>query len=290
MNKAEPLLTFITSLRHPDTTDAYAAAEQSLCRSLRGLEAQTDRRYAAVVVSNRAFRVPSDLTVPVTTVIVDFPPAPDWDKATLPREAGVKIDKGAKLAVALSQVRGGHVMVLDADDFVSRRMTNFVAHNQDAAGWYVGSGFRYDAGTGLLRRQEHFNQVCGTSLIYARALLPSFSLPDGFSIGDVFDALGEDRVLNELGSHLYLHERHALARLPFRGAVYCVNNGHNASSAPTLNYGRPLTARTAAEFGIEQPAKLRTWLAMPRAVVHGGGRKLTRVLAGLRRNRPPAVG
>lgn len=288
MSESEALLTFITSLRHPDTTNAYAAAEESLCRSLRALNAQTDARCAVVVVSNRAFAVPSDLRLPVTTVTVDFPPAPDWDKDTLPREAGVKVDKGAKLAVAISRVHTGHVMVLDADDFVSRRMTEFVAAHPEAAGWYVGSGFRYDAGTGLLRRQQQFNQVCGTSLIYARSLLPEFALPERFGIDDVFTALGEDRVLNELGSHLHLHERHALAPLPFPGAVYCVNNGHNASSAPTLSYGWPLTPRTAAEFGIPRPAALKSWLAVPRAAVRTGVHKLTRVPARIRRRRPPA--
>jgi hypothetical protein len=288
VSETEPLLTFITSLRHPDTTDAYAAAERSLCLSLRALEAQTDTRFGVVVVSNRRFWVPSDLSLQVTAVSVDFPPAPDWDKDTLPREAGVKVDKGAKLAVALSKVSGGHVMVLDADDFVSRRMTEFVARNQRAAGWYVSSGLRYDAGTGLLRRQERFNEVCGTSLIYARSLLPSLSLPDGFGVDDVFAALGEDRVLNELGSHLFLRERHALAPLPFRGAVYCVNNGHNASGAPTLNYGRPLTARTAAEFGMPPPAAMRSWLAVPLAVSRSGGRKLRHVAARIRRRLRPA--
>ncbi len=278
------MLTFITSLRHPDTTSAYASAERSLGRSLRALEAQTDRRCAVVVVSNRAFAAPSDLSLPVTNVTVDFPPAPDWDRDTLPREAGVRVDKGAKLAVALTRVAGGHVMVLDADDFVSRRMTAFVARHQAAAGWYVDSGFRYDAGTGLVHRQQRFNDVCGSSLIFARSLLPEFSLRDGADIGEVFAALGEDRVLNELGSHLHLRERHALAPLPFPGAVYSVNNGHNASSAPTLSYGWPLTARAAAEFGIPRPDPLKSWLAVPRAISHGAARKLGRLLARIRQH------
>lgn len=272
------MLTFLTSLRHPGATQRYSAAEESLRRSLRALDAQTDRRCSVVVVSNLPFAAPPDLHIPVTNVTVEFPPAPDWDKETLPREAGVKVDKGAKLAVALSRVSSGHVMILDADDFVHRRMTEFVAANQDAPGWYVDKGWRYDAGTGLVRGQELFNLVCGTSLIFARALLPTYSLPAEVTVDAVFATVGEDRVLNELGSHLQLHERHPLAPLPFRGAVYCVNNGHNASSAPTLNYGWPLTVHTAAEFGIPRPPLLKTWLAVPHALVRSGARKMRRRL------------
>ena len=279
-----PVLTFITSLRHPETTQHYAASEDSLRRSLRALDAQTDARCAAIVVSNRPFSVPLDLRLPVTTVEVGFPPAPDWDGETDRRRAGIRIDKGAKLAVALSRVTSGHVMALDADDFVSRRLTAFVAERGDEPGWYVDHGFRFDAGTGLLRRQELFNQVCGTSLIFARSLLPAFSLPPGVGRDTVLATVGEDRVVNELGSHLHLHERYGLTPLPFRGAVYCVNNGHNVSSAPTLTYGWPLTGGTAAEFGIPKPPLLRSGLAAARAIVRSGARRglrhLRRLYAG----------
>ena len=281
----DPILTFVIALRHPDTTPYYDGVERLLASTLRSLDRQTDRRFRTIVVANHPYRPPSDMVSPVETVRVDFPPPPDWDGEKLAREAGVRIDKGTKNAVALSRVAGGHVMWVDADDFVSVRMVEFVAAHADEVGWFVDEGLRYDVRSGLHARLPRFNEVCGTSLIFRRSQFPAVQVPAGVTTEQMFALFGQDVVLREMGSHRSLRERMNLRPLPFRGAVYCVNNGHNVSRQNAVALGRPTSDAVAAEFGFEPPPRRRAVAALAR----GSGSVLWQQAGRVRRRISSAV-
>ncbi|SHG28667.1 hypothetical protein SAMN05443575_1921 [Jatrophihabitans endophyticus] len=251
---ADTVLTFVTSLRHPDTTDDYAGVEHLLGQTLRSLDAQLDRRFEVVVVANRPYSPPPGLGFAVTTATVGFAAPPREFATKDDKHAAIKLDKGLKLAVAMTRSRATHAMCLDSDDFVSRRLVGFVAdHGGDAPGWFVDRGVRYDVVTGLFRPQRHFNDVCGTSLVWRRDLMPDADLGPDPAADDVLAAFGHDRVVEELGSHRTLRRRYGFAAVPFPAAVYAVNHGqnHSGSGAPML--GVPLGRRRAAEFGIDVP-------------------------------------
>lgn len=270
MPAESPTLTFLLSVRHPVNSTDYTRVEALLVRTLRSLDAQTDRRCAAVVVANREVDLPGDLSLPVKVVVVDFPPPSSHRGPSTGREA-VLLDKGTKLAAALaassSSEEVGYVMFVDADDFVSRHLTAFVADHWGARGWYVDEGLMVDERGGSGRPVSHFNEVCGTSLIVRRDLLPRVELTTGAGQEEVLARYGADTVRELFGSHRYLAERYALAPLPFVGAAYAVSTGENHSGKHMTQLGTYLDATTRAEFGMPSP---RARLPRARYVLHGG--------------------
>ena len=243
------VLTFLTSLRHPSSSNDYARVEALLARTLRGLDAQVDRRCRVVVVANEQLELPAGLSIEVRRVQVGFPAPALAPNGRLSIDQ-VRRDKGTKLAVGLGHVNDGHVMLLDADDYVSRDLTGFVAASPAGAGWFIDDGLMYDSLTGLSVAVPRFNTVCGSSLIVRRDLLPVVELGASPHQEDVVRSVGEDTVIRWLGSHRFLAQDLHLLPLPFVGAVYDVNNGENHSGTTMSAVGRPLWPTRAAQFGI----------------------------------------
>jgi hypothetical protein len=284
----DPTLTFVTSLRHPDSSRDYGRVLALLARTLRSLDAQTDRRCRVVVVANQPPHLPSGLTIDARVVHVDFP-APTPPAGGRSSIEQVRRDKGTKLAVGLAEVEGGHVMLLDADDYVHKDLTRFVAEHPESPGWFIDDGLMYDSRTGLCLPVPRFNTVCGSSLVVRRDLLPTARAGCAASQDEVLQDVGEQKVLRWLGSHRFLAEDLALEPLPFVGAVYDVNNGENHSQKKMPSAGRPLWPTRAAEFGIsnERPVAMSVHAAL--AVARGGlARAKRRLGRGIIRHAPSA--
>lgn len=159
-------------------------------------------------------------------------------------------DKGTKLAVALSAVRHGHVMFVDADDYVSVDMTGFVARNPSSPGWYVSDGLVYNHLDSRTSGSSRFNEICGTSLIVKRDLLSQPVIRPTPTQEEVLDAFDESVVLRHLGSHRHLAADLGLPPLPFPGAMYSVSTGENHSGVTARRPGIPLTLAQSRLFGL----------------------------------------
>jgi hypothetical protein len=190
---------------------------------MRSIAAQTDDDWNAIVVANRGSQLP-DLPHGFEVEWVDFPPNPLHERGRASREAfreAFRIDKGRRVLAGM--FRGGqmkHVMIVDDDDFVSRRLVAFVTARPRAHGWYIKSGYVWQEGDPFLYRRTDFWQVCGTSHVVRADL---YGLPETFETAD------ETYIRRMLGSHKYLRGHLAsagtpLAPLPFEGAVYRVGN------------------------------------------------------------------
>jgi hypothetical protein len=286
VTKRKSVLSFITSLRHPATTDDYAGVVALLDATLRSLNAQLERRFEAIVVANEPYTPPGDLDFPVESVQVGFARPPRESATKDAKHDAIKLDKGLKLAVAMARSHGTHAMCLDADDFVSRRVTSYVAeHADEKDGWYVERGIRYDVPTGLFRPQRHFNDVCGTSLIWRRGLMPDVTVPADPTPDEVLEAYGVETITEELGSHRTLRRRYAFAPLPFPAAVYAVH-GHNHAPGASMRLGLPIGRRRAAEYGIVQPPVARTYAAAAAQLRPTRIREVAGVLIRANRDRP----
>ena len=125
----------------------------------------------------------------------------------------------------------GHVMVVDCDDFVSRRLTSFVAANSQENGWYMRDGYVWDEGGRILFLFPDFSHLCGSSHVIRADL---YQLPSSF------DAADELYIKRMLGSHIFLREHldqtgNPLVPLPFPGAIYRTNHSESVSrSGSTL--------------------------------------------------------
>jgi len=191
----------------------------------------------------------------VEIINVDFPP---------PNELNTKLtmkDKWNKLAVGL--VRAGELnpdfmMLMDADDLVSRRLSQFAQSNPNSNGWILNKGYKYRYGSRWIYVDDRYN--CGTNAIVNAKLIefPKNTTPEeiGKCVILTTGHLGIEKTLTDLGT--------PLTPLPFPGAVQIVGHGDNDSDLWRNQKGRPtlrqflgklrrtrwLTPRLRREFGI----------------------------------------
>jgi hypothetical protein len=213
----ECVLTFVIPLRHPQNSTDWPALKRRLADTIRSIAGQDDVRWRAIIVANEGADLP---VLPGNFEVkqVDFPPNPMFEQADNDLEAfrdACRLDKGRRvLAGILEADKTGYVMVVDDDDFVSRRLTSFVAGCPRENGWYVQNGYIWGD---------------GGRLIYEYADLPAS-----------VDAADPDYVRKMFGSHIFIREHLAargqpLAPLPFVGAVYRIGHaGAHSKSAGLL--------------------------------------------------------
>lgn len=160
-------------------------------------------------------------------VMVDLPcpviPGPERSKEE--RYNVIRDDKGARVWAGLQSVEpSGHVMVVDYDDLVSRRLASFAAKAPEAAGWYISDGYLFD-GSSLLERRSEFDELCGSSLIvHSRHFYPANADNERMFVRYIY------------GSHKFIKTKLAnlgdpLVALPFPGAMYRVGHAHATSGS-----------------------------------------------------------
>jgi exopolysaccharide biosynthesis galactosyltransferase PssJ len=216
------VLTFIIPVRHQENATSWPQLKQQLAETMASIARQTIPRWKAVIVANEGAELPE---LPINFVVrrVDFPPNPMHEQGANSKEDfynAVRFDKGRRvLAGMLYAGATRHFMIVDNDDFVSRRLAAFVATHPNENGWYIHSGYIWSGGN-LLYRHFDFSHTCGSSHIVRADL---YCLPA--RLEDANDSY----IRRILGSHIfieeYLHAKGAsLAPLPFVGAVY--RTGH----------------------------------------------------------------
>ncbi len=225
------VLTFIIPLRHPRNAADWPALKRRLAQTMRSIAGQEDDRWRAIVVANVGSDLPP-LPKNFELKLVDFPPNPMFERGNNDIEAfrdSVRLDKGQRvLAGILAADRGGYVMVVDDDDFVSCHLTSFVAGHLGENGWYVRDGYIWGDGGKLIYEYADFSKFCGTSHIIRTAL---YELPASVEAAD------PDRIRKIFGSHVFVREYldqrgEPLQPLPFVGAIYRVGHaGAHSKSA-----------------------------------------------------------
>jgi hypothetical protein len=227
------VLTFVIPLRHPQNSPDWPALKRRLEQTMRSIAAQDDFRWRAIIVANAGSDLPP-LPDHFELKQVDFPPNPMLERGDNDLETfrdSFRLDKGRRvLAGILETDRNGYIMVVDDDDFVSCRLTSFVAEHRGENGWYVQDGYVWGDGGRLIYEYADFWKFCGTSHIIKTAL---YKLPASVATAD------PDYVRRIFGSHVfigdYLQAQGApLEPLPFAGAIYRVGHAGAHSKSPGL--------------------------------------------------------
>jgi len=252
-------LTFVIPLRNATVTDQWPLVEQ-LCReTVASVLAQDCADFQAIVVCKEEPDLGQNLPAQLTVVSDEFPDPPSHKEQLA--------DKYRKLQRGLVEVRtrinsedSTHVMVVDADDLVSRRLAGFVAERRDQPGWIFEQGYYHQAGKQRVVLHDDFHLYCGTSAIVrcrAEDLPESMNQP-------------KEEIPILAAGHHEIARRHAeaetpLAPLPFPGAVYRVETGENWTNfayrdvesrkyhLKRLLRTRPLGARLRDEFTFPEP-------------------------------------
>jgi hypothetical protein len=230
------VLTFVIPVRHPDNSKNWPQLKRLLAQTAAAISRQDSDDWRAVVVANTGADLPA-LPQRFEVKRVDFPPNPrhDLGQDEAEKEAvydAFRYDKGRRVLAGMLQARDSdYFMIVDDDDFVSCRLSRFVADHGDANGWYINNGYVWTDGGRSLYLHPKFHKFCGTSHIVRADLM---ELPASFE-----DATPQ-YIKQMLGSHLFLDgylrdSGKPLSPLPFVGAVYRIGHpGAHSKSASLL--------------------------------------------------------
>ncbi|MDX2214434.1 MAG: hypothetical protein SFY66_14175 [Oculatellaceae cyanobacterium bins.114] len=250
------MLSFVIPLQSSKVSKSWDTVTLLFERTLRSLCNQTSSDFNVVVACHEKPEI--DFHHPkITYIPVDFPvPAADvrFEKV---RDRMRKHLTALKYALESNPT---HVMKVDADDLVSRRLTEYVGQHPTANGWYMRQGYLYAEGSKqIYLAHNDFYRRCGSCNILRSDLV---KVPDDL----------HDQALDFSGYYtkhstvekLFAEKGTPLEPLPFAGALYTYAHGENASgnrNKPTVgnmidrvktffvNF-RPLTPSIQEEFGL----------------------------------------
>jgi hypothetical protein len=209
-------------------------------RTLRSICRQTSANYRVVVVANQDIEsIARDDAVDL--LLLDSRPALD---GLVNRRA----DKARKLMRGFEHARtlgASHVMAVDADDCVSRRIAEVVESSPQTAGWLLRRGYLWREGSRIAYlNRKNFNHSCGSSAIVRI---------------DLFHHLFDDTPPRYLFEEPKLPIGLCFQSFPFAGAVYCILHRENMF----MSHERLVTHRTAEGSVRYYMRKARKYVPVP---------------------------
>lgn len=236
------MLTFIISMRARALARDWGYHTWLLQNTLNSILAQTNPEFNVVVACHDLPEIPQIKNAAVHMLRVDFPP-PRRDNDDMCVDKVLKISRGVEWAMANGS---NYVMYVDADDLVSRRLSEFVAAHSGENGWYFLSGYNYRYGERRMYRHMPHHLICGTGAIVRTNLL-RFERIDLYR-GENVETLAAAGIAN-YRSHLAAQGA-PIKPLPFPGAIYVLHDD-STSEVPSgtgyrlggTNIPRPLWRR-----------------------------------------------
>lgn len=212
------MLAFIIPLKSSRVSGSWDLVCKLFERTLKSVCNQTSPDYQVIVVCHEIPEVNFD-SPKVTYLQVDFP-LPGAEYASKEKDKMLKMQVGL---IHAKSIKASHVMFVDADDCVSKRLAEFVGQNTEQNGWFFEKGYDYQEDVRLLRvRNKNLHLRTNTSHIVRLDLLePEIKLhPDAVKRGDcVLYHIDTASILSDRGT--------PLKPLPFRGVIYITDNGEN---------------------------------------------------------------
>lgn len=241
-------------LKSKKVSSNWPRVTELLNSTLRSIFNQTDPDFKVIIACHDLPDVIHADDSRLQILSVDFPP-PLYRIDQFP-------DKYRKREVIAAQVRkegGGYVMFVDADDLVSKQLVEYVHQDRSPFGYSIEEGWELDYQRRRVRWAPAFHRLCGTCAIINWHVrdLPEVPL-------DQHTCRFREFVNNNhpTWASVSAAEGRPLKNLPFRGGMYVINNGENATAitndiGPRRRIVRYLTpshridTKIADEFAIE---------------------------------------
>lgn len=279
MKKEKTILTFITSIRHPDNSHDYNRVWDLLRNTLRSVCAQTNKNFKVVVVTNKIlddFKNDSQIKN-LEFVEVDFK-APGPKGVVRTGMSAIRLDRSTKYVRGLihaEKYNSKYTMFFDADDFLSNKLVEHISNNDPLcfnSGWIIKDGFVTNLKNIVPRSDKR--SFCGSNIIFNTKLLRSeinFSILNNSSTQDEIKKSTNDFYLSKvIGSHLFSRvyfekTKPRFLEIPFRGTIYYVGTGenHQKTNQEKLFFRkgkkippRPITNNIIEEFKLPLKTKL----------------------------------
>jgi hypothetical protein len=186
---------------------------------------QIDPDFRVIVVCNQMPRLKKPPHASVRFLVRDLP---------VPSKADpLQLDKWTKLAhglVAAAELAPDFVMLMDADDLVSNRLSAFANLNRQSNGWIFKTGYYWSYGSRFARLSNDFN--CGTNAIVNSRYVRFPKTVDERSRLDCI-ILKNGHMTIEAAMR---QQGTPLDPLPFPGAIWVADHGDNWTTltAPPL--------------------------------------------------------
>ena len=211
-------------------------------------------------VPNTKFKSPN-----IDFVKVDFP-SPSEEKGSLVDIDDFRKDKVSKVFAGIlhgEKYRPTYVMLLDADDLISSKISQYVNSHPGENGWYINKGFIYGDGGALVRWTRIFHMKCGSSFIFSWELLRKLmNVPQDFPSEPTQAQIWASLDTNFLREAFAIHRRtesyfrelgFPLKKFPFPAGIWVLDTGENHSGKSLLNVGYPASNKLKTEFSLEVP-------------------------------------
>ncbi len=214
------MIVFIIPLKSAQVSKSWERVSKLFERCVKSVCNQTSSDFRVIVVCHE--RPDIEFSHPnITYIEVNFP-VPNRDTKTN-LISGDK-DKNRKIWIGLSytrQLKPSHIMFVDADDCISKRLVEFVNHNYQQNGWFIDRGYVYEEGSKILYLQrKNFHKRSGTSHIVEYDLMAP---PNHLTLEDIND----DFLFHQHLADMMQERGTPLDLLPFIGAVYVTETGEN---------------------------------------------------------------
>ena len=228
-------IAFVIAVKHPALSNNYKRTWRILNDTVYSLCCDSSARVIVVCDSSLPwFHSASRIDCCTTLVERDFG-IPSTEKSiTHGRDTnrGIKYITGI---LAAREIGAQYIMIVDADDFVSSDVSEYVKKSPSNHGWFVGTGFTL-AGFHLTRLTK-LDQACGSTRVMNMSILdrkiPN-QLDTDSTVDDIVSSVDPAFLRYVLGGHqmtvkFFQEAGTPLTRLPFPGSIWHVATGDNMS-------------------------------------------------------------
>jgi hypothetical protein len=243
-----PLVAFLIPFASRRIKPKWEIACAHLRQTLRSIQNSSNGNYCVVVAGHRApdFEVRFDSRFHFLSLNHPIPPHENYH-VSLVRDKLMKI--AAAWDYAKSTWNPKYVMKLDADDFVSSRLVEWLDNADGEAGYLIKHGWVWRSGSRLIERTEYLDRVCGSCLIIRSDLadrsgpfltelegVPLDEASSTFAASDHYSLVPGSGITTLLLNDT--HQRcaaqlaylgHELATIPFNAVVYRTGNPDSSS-------------------------------------------------------------
>jgi hypothetical protein len=242
------MLVFIIPLKSSSVSDDWSKTCKLFEKCIRSVCGQTSNAFKVVVVCNEIPEI-NFKHHNIDYEVVNFKPPQKASRLVRNTDKGKRILKGMFSAKKYSP---SHVMVVDADDYISNRLAAFVEKRTHANGWYVNKGFKYiNEDLYVYPKYRNFHWMCGTSNILNFQLLELPGLPEYNRGYGYYKFYIDHRKIREV-----MEQRgFPIKALPFPGTIYVLATGENNSkNEEKLSFNflfrKKLSCKLRQEFGL----------------------------------------
>jgi hypothetical protein len=225
------MFCFTMALRSKAVSKDWKKISQLCEASIRSAYHQINSDIKIIVVCHETPELEETYDDRVEIINVDFPrPNEILAAGKNDNESKYEIqmkDKWKKIAVGVAragELNPKFMMLMDADDLVSRRLSQFASSHPNSNGWILKKGYRYSYGSPWIYVDDNYN--CGTNAIVNSQLIefPKSTAPEEIKKCVILTSGHTiiEKTLAELGT--------PLTPLPFLGAIQVVDYGNNASN------------------------------------------------------------